>query len=348
MVQINTMDNKFYVALYKNRFILLYTIFGFLSLLLENFLRNYFIRFLDMAIANFLSISLGIGFAYLMNIRYNFKVPKHRFKISMVYFVIVSGFSLMLQVFIGNIASLNFIQNRFILSGACFVIAYLLHKKFTFKDYQKTGVAIHLNSKNNVDEIYEKIGNYPDFIHLDLIDETFNESNISTEIEKIKQVQSLWPNKKIQLHIMSNNPIYWIHQVQKFELELFFHFESHDQLQKLVQDYKNLNLGVVIDLNTKRKDILEIVNFVNNIMVLCIDQPGISGQKFSEEVKNIIDYLIDITKNKDNRIILDGGLTPQIVSRFNVHEVISASSILMSKNSPLKLIDFQTSNKYTQ
>lgn len=347
MVPINTMANKFYVVLYKNRFILLYTIFGFFSLLLENFMRTYFIQFLNQALSNFLSISLGIAFAYLMNFKYNFKVPKDRFKTSMVYFAIVSVLSLMLQIFIGNIVSLDFIQNRFVLSGACFVVAYSLHKKFTFKGYQKTGVAIHLNSENDVEEIYKKIGKYPDFIHLDLIDETFNKSNISIEIEKIKKVQSLWPNKKIQLHIMSNKPKYWIEKVQKYNLELFFHFETYHQVQKLVQDYKNLNLGVVVDVNTKRQDMLQIVNFVKNIMVLCIDQPGISGQKFNAQVKNVIDYLIDITKNKDNRLILDGGLTPLVVSQFNVHEVVSASSILMSQNSPLKLVDFQTSNKYT-
>ena len=70
------------------------------------------------------------------------------------------------------------------MSGSLFFIAYLLHRKFTFKNYYKVGLAIHLNNQNVVSDIYQKVKNIPDFIHVDLIDETINKENISSDILK--------------------------------------------------------------------------------------------------------------------------------------------------------------------
>ena len=47
--------------------------------------------------------------------------------------------------------------------------------------------------------------NYADFLHLDLIDETINKKNVSTDLRVLEQVIELWPNKDIQLHLMSTN-----------------------------------------------------------------------------------------------------------------------------------------------
>ena len=89
-----------------------------------------------------------------------------------------------------------------------------------------------------------------------------------------------------------------------------------------------------------------MIQTFNNIMILCIDKAGESGQEFSEKYDSIIKKIIDLTKNKNNKITLDGGMTPNIASKYNVAEVVTASSVLGNPKSKLQIINFQTSQKY--
>ena len=347
MVQISTMVNNLYAFIYKNRYLIVYTIIGITSLLIETITRNLLIETLSKNISNILALLSGILFAYYMNAKFNFKVPKQRMLVSMFYFTMVSVFSLMLQIGISNLISIDFIRSRYLLSGSLFIIAYFLHRKITFRDNQKIGIALHLNNENDIRKIYNKVKSYPDFIHIDLIDETYNETNISTDINKIEEVKKTWPNKKIQIHIMSKYPKNWIEKIKHFNCEIYFHYENENRFNDLMNEYSNLSIGPVVGMNTTETDIKVIAERASKIMVLCIENPGISGQSFDVRVEAIIKTIAKVTKEKNIQIVLDGGLTPEIVAKFDADEVVSASSILMSSNSILKLIDFQTSKKYS-
>ena len=132
------MVNRAYVLIYKNRFLILYITFGFLSLLVENFVRIFLINFFNLNITNIVAIFVGIFLAYFLNVKFNFKVPVQRLRISMLYFFLVSIFSITIQFFFGNLTNLNFIQNRYLISAIFFIVAYFLHRRFTFKDYKKS------------------------------------------------------------------------------------------------------------------------------------------------------------------------------------------------------------------
>ena len=340
------MVNRAYVLIYKNRFLILYITFGFLSLLVENYIRIFLINFFNLNITNIAAIFVGIFVAYFLNVKFNFKVPVQRLRISMLYFFLVSIFSITIQFSFGSLTNLNFIQNRYLISAIFFILAYILHRRFTFKDYKKTGVAIHLNNQNAVSKVYDLVKDFPDFIHLDLIDESYNPDNISCDIEKIAEAKKVWPTKKIQLHIMSNNPIYWIEKTKHLGLEIFFHFESLQKSIDILKKYENISLGIVINQKTSNENVQNIIKIFDKIMILCISTPGLSGQKFIKEADTIIDQVVNNSINKNLKITLDGGLTPEIVSKFNVNEVVSASAVFLSENPVLKLTDFQTANKY--
>ena len=62
------------------------------------------------------------------------------------------------------------------------MVAYLLHRRFTFRDFKRVGVAIYANGVENLKDIYERIGQYPDFIHVDIVDQTFSEDAIETNL----------------------------------------------------------------------------------------------------------------------------------------------------------------------
>ena len=59
------MVNRAYVLIYKNRFLILYITFGFLSLLVENFVRIFLNNFFNLNIANIAAIFVGIFFSLL-------------------------------------------------------------------------------------------------------------------------------------------------------------------------------------------------------------------------------------------------------------------------------------------
>ena len=341
------MVNKVKLLTYKYRYLILYTIFGGFSILIESALRNILSLIFGDFFTNILSILISIFVAYFLNINFNFKVPKDRIRISIAYFFLVSIASFGLQYTVGSLTNLDFFQNRFLLSGCLFIFAYFLHRKLTFQNYQKLGIAIHLNDDiDEVDTIYNQIGNYPDFIHIDLIDETYNKNNIAVNLEKFKKIVQTWDTKKIQVHIMSRKPSIWINKLAEFDVEIFFHAESDEnsfEIKKLLEEKK---IGIVLNKKIKDKDLKKILKEFSNIMVLTINKPGESGQKFNLDYDKYINNLVLLSGSYGNKITLDGGMTPNVASNYDVEEVVSASSVLNNNNSKFQIINFQTSRKY--
>ena len=346
------MDNRIVLLFYKLRFLIFYTIIGFISLIVENVIRINIIKYFDtnFLLSNIFSISSSIAVAYILNVNFNFKVPKERIKISIIYFTVISVFSCIVQFTFSYVVDIEFFQNRFQISGAPFLIAYFLHRRYTFKNYQKIGVAIHLNKSNSISDIYSKVKNFTDFIHIDLIDETYNSENISVDIEILNKIREFWPQKKLQIHIMSKNPNFWINQFPKLRnTEVFFHYDENidiEQTSSLILS-KNLIPGIVLHNQISQSQIIELMNSFSNFMVLCVEKAGFSGQVFQSKYSDLINELIKITEQlNDVKITLDGGITPKVASKFNVQEVVSASSILNDEDPNKQIINFQTSQKY--
>ena len=64
--------------------------------------------------------------------------------------------------------------SRFLCSGCLFFVGYLLHKKYTFSEYKKVGIAVYAHGNEDISGIFHKIGPIGDFIHIDIVDKTFN------------------------------------------------------------------------------------------------------------------------------------------------------------------------------
>ena len=86
-----------------------------------------------------------------------------------------------------------------------------------------------------IKKIYEKIGPYPDFIHVDIIDNTMNEKAADTKLSKLEVVKAYWPNHSIETHIMSKNPIVLLKQnILNFELIFGIIEVIHDHQKALL------------------------------------------------------------------------------------------------------------------
>ena len=82
-----------------------------------------------------------------------------------------------------------------------FWIAYFFHSKFSFKDFKKVGVAIYANGVEDIPQIFNEIANFPDFIHVDIVDQTVNKNSkkvLSYKTEVIKAKEFVKAGGKIE------------------------------------------------------------------------------------------------------------------------------------------------------
>ena len=85
----------------------------------------------------------------------------------------ISFFSGALQFFLRgyfSFANNNYEVNRLLISSIVFTLAYMFHRKFSFRDFKKVGVAIYANGVEDFNNIHNLIGQYSDFIHVDIVD----------------------------------------------------------------------------------------------------------------------------------------------------------------------------------
>ncbi|MFN4974058.1 MAG: GtrA family protein, partial [Bacteroidota bacterium] len=153
--------NSPYFFFYRNRFLLFYIIIGFISLCLEwlmiVFLKNYHA---SSWVANFIGLSSGLLLAFFLNIRFNFHISPAKRAKALLYFILISSFSFLVQLYFRQQLleyGISFQRTRFLISGFFFFFSYLLHRRFSFRDYKKVGVAIYADGVDDIQNIYNKI-----------------------------------------------------------------------------------------------------------------------------------------------------------------------------------------------
>jgi len=334
------MDYRYLInSLYfKFRFILVYVLIGFFSIIFELFIFSiitYYNFFGESK--KFISVLFGIFFAFILNFFLNFKIRHSKIGESFFYFTFISLFSWFFQLNISNhILQLNvkYETSRIITSASFFLIAYFFHKKFSFKDFKKIGLALYLENNLKINQIYNSVKNYPDFIHLDIIDKTFSKNRLVNRIPSIKKIKYLWPNHEIQAHIMSKKPSIWLKNLLPFADIIFVHYEIEENIYKLkdIITKNGKKFGIAITLNTHPKRLLNILEYCFSVLILSIEKPGFSGQKFNLKALEYIDYLNEHLTKKKIKICVDGGIDENIIKILNVDEVVSSSSILKNSN----------------
>lgn len=332
---------------FKNKYLINYIFIGFISVFFfEIYLRNLLIlNNINEIYANLVSLFIGILFAFYLNFFFNFRVPKKYIIKSLFFFTIISFFSYTIQEFADYIVDINlsFRNKRLLFSSVFFVIGYLLHRKFTFKNYKKIGVAIYPNETNNIQKIYKNISQLMDFIHIDIVDDTFNKKNSQNfEIDKIDNIIKYWPQKQIHAHIMSKVPSKWIKKIYNKVDIVYFHTNLDENILNLIKlcEKFNLKIGLVITTKDNLDNISKLILKFNRILLLAIDTPGFSGQKFNNKA---FDYIKKINKiNKKTILCVDGGVNLSNIKKLNCEEVVTGSFILNSdkpKNDLIKLFN---------
>ena len=330
----------------------MYTIFGFFSILIEILVRNQLIILdFNTTFSTVIAVILGIFFAFYANVNYNFKITKSRRNKALIYFITISILSGLFQLTLGKtlkFENFSYETTRLIISGVVFIFAYLLHRKYSFKDYKKIGVAIYANSVENLEKIHKKVGYYPDFIHVDIVDTSIRKEVEDVELYKLEMMKAYWPRTQIQTHIMSMKPEEWIDGVIKYSDVIFIHNESDSDKRKLISKINSngKKAGLALMMKTKINDVIELLKEVEYVLLLTISEPGKSGQEFNLNALNKIRELNALSFRNNFTLCIDGGINESIINLIHAENVVSGSSVLDSYNPKEKIMKLQTSNRY--
>ena len=342
---------KIEFIIYKYRFFIGYVSIGFISLLIELIFYNFLSKYFDNVMFNSLcSVLIGILISFWLNIRYNFKISKSKRDRALTYFVIISLLSYSIQFFLRDRAKIYFSYelSRVIISGSIFWIAYLLHLKFSFKDYKKVGVAIYANGVEDIPQIFNKISNFPDFIHVDIVDQSINLNAKEVLSYKAEVIKAFWNKKFIEAHIMSKTPKKWILDIIKYVDRIYIHLEIEEDIVETLQFIKghDCQAGIVIQDKSQMSFIEKHHYLIDSILVLAIKNPGFSGQQFEMQSLGLISAINNHKYRNKISLNVDGGVNASNIHFLKSENVVSGSYVLNSEDPKKNIMILQTSSQY--
>ncbi len=331
----------------KINFFIRYCVIGFLSIAIELLIRKFLLSInVNAAISLFLPLVIGITFAFISNVTFNFRIPRYYYKKSFIYFSIISISSFTFQYLLSKFfifQNLNYEITRFLISGLVFLIAYNFHIKFSFAKNKKVGVAVYLDNKENIDDIFSKVGFYPDYIHIDFVDKSMNESVDGPNFEKFHEIKKKWPNHRIESHIMSKKPTQYIDQFSKYSDVIYFHYEIDEEIEKvrnLINNHK-IKSGIVLHASKKYNNLENLVKLYKEVLILCIEKPGESGQEFLDTSNELIEKINNLKIRDKFNLCVDGGLSQKNITKIECEKIVSASNVFKNTNPKKQITNLQ-------
>jgi len=343
---------SFNYFIYRYRFLLLYAVFGIISLFTELLVARALISFdFPSYLSIIFSFIVGLLTAFGLNIRFNFHIAQPKRQRALLYFTLISSISFLVQYFFRQKLTyfgLPMELSRFLIAGLFFIISYLLHRKFSFKEFKKVGVAIYADGVEDIKLIYDRISNISDFIHIDIVDKSFNPTCKDVKAYRAEVVRAYWQKKKIEVHIMSKTPSIWLDDLLPYVDIIYIHAEINENVQEVIKKIESAGVkaGIAVGISEKLQSIYPFLENVKHVLLLAIPKPGFSGQKFDMEILPWIDELNQHANRQNFEICLDGGVNQTTVKYLNVESVVSGSFILSAPNPIKNIMLLQTSGEY--
>ncbi len=346
------LNDKWTFRLYRYRFLAVYTLYGFLSLLVE-LMASKLLLWLDLSttLSTIIGLMLGILVAFVLNVHFNFQVPKSKQKLALIYFSAISILAFSIQYFIRAYIiqwQVSMELSRFLVAGSLFLFSYYLHRRFSFRAYKKVGVAIYANEDENIEMIYAKIAHSCDYIHLDIVDETVKSDCAPTKASRAATVRRYWGDKPIEAHIMSKKPSRWFADILPFVHTVYVHTSVDEPLRELLSKINaaGCKAGIAVSLDENLESVYPFISMLDSILLLAIKNPGISGQTFNEEVYARLDLLNQHPARERFNICIDGGVNHSNIKNLAAEKVVSGSFVLQANDPKRKIMNLQTSGAY--
>lgn len=348
------LQTKISFLLYRYRFLLVYVVIGFSSIVAEILMFMALSQFrLPELPSKLCGVATSLGVAYFLNVRFNFKVPHGKRRRAFLFFVAISTGSFLLNTAAQSLftqlnPNLKYEQTRVITSGMLFLIAYVLHRRFTFADAKQVGVAVYANKVEDIQAIRRKVGLFPDFIHMDVVDETFRPGTETPNTHRIEVAHAYWPQKQLHAHLMTRQPTRYFEWVLPFADVVIVHVESDEDLNGVLKKIRDAGkrAGLCVTMATSLEKVRPLAAKIDLLMLLAIARPGHSGQELELPVVDRIAEIQRWPERKHFELCVDGGVNERNIGLLNVEKIVSGSSVLNHPNPTRQIMRLQTSSNY--
>lgn len=328
--------------IYRYRYLLMFTLVGFLSIVLEVLLVRAMPAEWPLFLRSGLGFVAGLLFSFGCNARFNFRVPRAHMRQAFARFSLVSASSYVL-----NMLTVAEVQARFDVgypvvrlasAGVLFVLAYTLHRRYTFGLARNFGIAVYAAKPEQVHRILLKIGRNCDHIHIDLVDETMNPRAAPVDLSKARTARRLWPGIPAGLHIMSRTPRKWLPQAWDVADWFLFHADAEDDLFDLFLQCRERGkkVGIAWKVGHSPGDLMPYLPHVDFVMILGIQQPGQSGQKLLPEAVAVAATFHALRERYGYEVMFDGGVSAETVAQIPAKYVVAASAVLKADD-PIRI-----------
>ena len=293
----------------------------------------------------------GILLAFRGNVRFTFKVPIAKRRRALYYFIAISFLSWGIQFLLrSRIPGWSYEQARLATSGCAFFLAYLLHRRFSFSDFKKVGVAVYANGIEDIKSIHHRIEDFGDIIHVDLVDSTYGREDHEVATYRLEVVRAYWPRKPIHLHLMSRTPSRYLREIFPHVDRIYVHLEIAEDVDGVLASIRQAGkqAGVAVLIDTPLEAVQPLLDRIDGVLLLAILQPGSSGQSFEMATLERVAALNAWPQRSRFDVCVDGGVTEVNVGLLNVEIVVSGSSVLRSADPRRQIMRLQTSSSYEQ
>jgi len=339
--------------LYRYRYLLAFTLFGLMSILVEITLVRFVLpSSLPLRVRAATAFLFGLTTSFILNAKCNFRVPRKYLVSTFIRFSMVSSLSFLLNMatlrVIANEIDGNYALNRIVVAGTLFAGAYALHRKLTFRSARNFGIAIYASPSERVDHIFEKVGRAFDHVHIDLVDQSMNAQCGEVDLSKIANAKGYWPNVPLAMHIMSRTPSKWVEPTLDSIDWYLFHLDCDEDLFTLIANcqLRGKKTGIVWHVSNRRELLFPYLPHVDFVMVLGIDRPGQSGQKLLPEAVEVSRWLDRIRPRYGFELMFDGSVNTTTVDQIPATYLVAASAVLNAVNPVKAICTLKTSGEY--
>ena len=173
-----------------------------------------------------------------------------------------------------------------------------------------------------------------DIFHIDIMDGSFV-SNFGMGLQDTELICKL-AAKKVDVHLMIDNPGRYVKKFADLGVDIIYiHPESDRQPVRTLQTIRELGKqpGIVLSPEVAVETIKPLLSLVDYIMVMTVN-PGFAGQKYLTLVNEKIMQLVELSKQYDFKILIDGACSPEKIKELSakgVNGFVLGTSALFNK-----------------
>jgi ribulose-phosphate 3-epimerase len=325
------------VFIWRYLYILLFSFFCFVGIAVELATRQMF------AVQGFwgglLCFSIGFLFSLLCNFKLNFRIDSNKFwKTAWVCGLIsLAGcvLSLLAGAWMECRIAVPYPVLRISASAFLALLTYAFLLVVTPKGVIKNfGLAVYAVVDAPLDDLFERIGDHCDHIHIDLVDDTVKHDALTVDLEVISRAREIWAWQPFMLHIMSRKPREWVDKCIDGVDVILVHIDGEDDVMDIISQCRlhGKQAGVVAHHSVALSEVIPYLPHVDFVLVLGIEKPGYSGQLMVPTALGLADTLQSMSGRYGFRLIFDGGVTMENSGRIRSEYIVSSSTVLRAWN----------------